>query len=251
MSLYLAYLVLVAIRHPRRCPPFYDASVSSHDLIFRVLTALLPPIFLIVAVLGSIIAGVATPTEAAAFGAVGAMVLAMIRRQLTLSVLAYVTRSSTRITCMVFAILLGASLFSLTFRGLGGDRMVTEFFSTLPGGFFSAMLLIMVVVFLLGFILDFIEIVFVVVPIVAPALFALDVNPIWLGVMFAMNLQTSFLTPPFGWALFYLRGIAPPEIRTVDIYRGVAPFIVLQVIGLGLVWYFPALATWLPSKIFG
>ena len=247
--LYLAYLTFVAVRHPQRCPPFYDASVSSQDLIFRVLTALLPPAFLIVAVLGSILAGVATPTEAAAFGAVGAMLLAAIRRQLTLSVLTYVTRVSTRITCMVFAILVGASLFSLTFRGLGGDVMVIEFFSTLPGGFFTAMLLIMIVVFLLGFILDFIEIIFVVVPIVAPALFALDVNPIWLGVMFAMNLQTSFLTPPFGWALFYLRGIAPPEIKTWDIYRGVMPFIGLQLIGLGLLAYFPEMATWLPSKI--
>lgn len=251
VALYLVYLISIAILRPRQCPPFYDISVSGRELMFQVVTALLPPIFLIFAVLGSILGGLATPSEGAAFGAVGAILLAIVRRNLTLSVLADVARVSTRITCMVFAILLGASVFSLTFRGLGGDTMVTEFFATLPGGLFAAILLIMVVVFLLGFIIDFIEIIFIVVPIVAPALFALGVNPIWLGVMLGMNLQTSFLTPPFGWALFYLRGVAPPAIRTVDIYRGVAPFVVLQLIGLGVVWYFPELATWLPSKIFG
>lgn len=251
VALYLTYLIIMAFLRPKQCPAFYDPTVRGRELIYRVMTALLPPVFLMVAVLGSIVGGIATPTEAASFGAVGAMLIAVVSRQLSLSVLRDVARVSTRITCMVFGILIGASLFSLTFRGLGGDRIVTEFFSTLPGGYFSAMLLIMVVVFLLGFILDFIEIIFVVVPIVAPALFALDVNPIWLGVVFAVNLQTSFLTPPFGWALFYLRGIAPPEIRTGDIYRGVFPFIVLQIIALGLLWYYPALATWLPSKLFG
>lgn len=248
--LYILYVGTVAIFSPKRCPPLYDSTVTPRQLIFKVVTALIPPAFLVVAVLGSILGGFATPSEGASFGAVGATLLALLRGNLSRSVLSEVARVSTRITCMVFAILLGASLFSLTFRGLGGDRMVTQFFSTLPGGFFSAMLLIMVVVFLLGFIIDFVEIVFIVVPIVAPALFMMDVNPIWLGVMFAMNLQTSFLTPPFGWALFYLRGVAPPQIRTVDIYLGVAPFVVLQLVGLSLLAYFPWLATWLPKVIF-
>ena len=150
---------------------------------------------------------------------------------------------------MVFGILLGASLFSLTFRGLGGDELVHQFLTGLPGGFVTAMLIVMVIMFLLGFVLDFIEIVFIVVPIVAPALFAADISPVWLGVMMAMNLQTSFLTPPFGWALFYIRGVAPDTIRTPDIYLGVVPFVVIQLIGLCILSYYPALATWLPSKI--
>ena len=152
---------------------------------------------------------------------------------------------------MVFGILLGASLFSLTFRGLGGDKLVHQFLTGLPGGFVTAMLIVMIIMFLLGFVLDFIEIVFIVVPIVAPALFAADISPVWLGVMMAMNLQTSFLTPPFGWALFYIRGVAPDTIRTPDIYLGVVPFVVIQLIGLCILFDYPALATWLPSNILG
>jgi len=150
---------------------------------------------------------------------------------------------------MVFSILLGASLFSLTFRGFGGDKLVHQFLTGLPGGFVTAMAVVMLVMFLLGFVLDFIEIVFIVVPIVAPALFAADISPVWLGVMMAMNLQTSFLTPPFGWALFYIRGVAPDVIRTPEIYRGVVPFVVIQLIGLTILAFNPELATWLPSKI--
>lgn len=250
VALYVAYLTAVAFFQPQKCPPLYDETVTRRALAYKVATALIPPAFLVVAVLGSILGGLATPSEAASFGAVGATLLVLLQRQLSLSVLREVVRVTTRITCMVFGILLGASVFSLTFRGLGGDHMVTEFFTNLPGGFFAAMLLIMIVVFLLGFIIDFIEIVFIVVPIVAPALLMMDVNPIWLGVMFAMNLQTSFLTPPFGWALFYLRGVAPAQVRTVDIYRGVVPFVALQLVGLGILAWFPALATWLPSVIF-
>ncbi|WP_333842929.1 TRAP transporter large permease [Pelomicrobium sp.] len=250
VALYVIYLTAVAFFQPQKCPPLYDATVAGWALARKVATALIPPAFLVIAVLGSILAGLATPSEAASFGAVGATLLALLRRQLSLSVLREVVQVTTRITCMVFGILLGASVFSLTFRGLGGDRMVAEFFTSLPGGFFSALLLIMIVVFLLGFILDFIEIVFIVVPIVAPALLMMDVNPIWLGVMFAMNLQTSFLTPPFGWALFYLRGVAPAEVRTGDIYRGILPFVLLQLVALAILAQFPALATWLPSVIF-
>jgi TRAP-type mannitol/chloroaromatic compound transport system permease large subunit len=160
-----------------------------------------------------------------------------------------VVQQTTRISCMVFAILLGASLFSLTFRGLGGDALVHEFLTGLPGGFFMAMLIVMLVMFVLGFVLDFIEIVFIVVPLVAPALFQADISPVWLGVMMAMNLQTSFLTPPFGWALFYIRGVAPDQVRTIDIYRGVIPFVIIQLIGLGLLWAYPGLATWLPDLL--
>ena len=152
---------------------------------------------------------------------------------------------------MVFAILLGASLFSLTFRGFGGDALVQQFLSGLPGGFFTAMLVVMLVMFLMGFVLDFIEIVFIVVPIVAPALFMADISPVWLGVMMAINLQTSFLTPPFGWALFYIRGVAPSTIPTRDIYRGVIPYVGIQLIALATLWTFPAIATWLPKMLLG
>jgi len=185
------------------------------------------------------------------FRGVGALLLALAHRQLTLDRLREVMRSTTRITSMVFLILLGASLFSLTFRGLGGDDLVHELLAGLPGGAHGALLFVMATMFLLGFVLDFIEITFVVVPIVGPVLLALGVDPIWLGVLMGINLQTSFLTPPFGFALFYLRGVAPPQVTTAHLYRGVAPFIVLQLLALALVWSFPALATWLPSVLYG
>ena len=186
-------------------------------LAVQVVKALLPPAFLVFSVLGSILGGLATPTEAASFGGVGAMLLAATKGRLNLGVMTEVVRTTTRISCMVFSILIGASLFSLTFRGFGGDELVHRFLTGLPGGFVTTMAVVMAVMFLLGFVLDFIEIVFIVVPIVAPALFAADISPVWLGVMMAMNLQTSFLTPPFGWALFYIRGVAPEQIRTVEI----------------------------------
>jgi tripartite ATP-independent transporter DctM subunit len=251
VGLFMVYLAVVALFRPAAAPAFYEQGVSARRLALQIVKVLLPPAFLVVAVLGSILAGVATPTEAASFGGVGAMLLAGIKGQLTLAVIKEVTRSTCRISAMVFGILLGASLFSLTFRALGGDHLVHQFLTGLPGGFFTAMLIVMAIMFLLGFVLDFIEIVFIVVPIVAPALFAADINPVWLGVMMAMNLQTSFLTPPFGWALFYMRGVAPPEIRTTDIYLGVAPFVVLQLVALGILWAFPDLATWLPRVLLG
>jgi tripartite ATP-independent transporter DctM subunit len=215
------------------------------------LVALLPPAFLILAVLGSILAGIATPTESAAVGALGAMALAGLRNRLRLEVLRQVMRTTTQISSMVFLILLGASVFSLVFRGLGGDRMVEDALHDLPGGPFGAMLAVMALMFVLGFFLDFIEIVFVVVPIVGPVLLAMDLDPIWLGVMMAVNLQTSFLTPPFGLALFYLRGVAPASVSTADIYRGIVPFVLIQLLGLALLALFPGLATWLPTVIFG
>ena len=221
------------------------------ERIKRALKNLAPPICLIFAVLGSILMGAATPTEAAGVGACGALVLAVIKRQLNLERLRDVVQTTTQVTSMVFLILIGAAVFSLVFRGFGGEELVNEFFTDLPGGIISATLLVMVVIFLLGFILDFIEITFVVVPIVAPVLLAMGLDPVWLGIMIAINLQTSFLTPPFGFALFYLRGVAPESIKTIEMYRGVIPFIAIQVFLMIMLSIFPAMATWLPSKIFG
>jgi len=212
---------------------------------------ILPPLALIIAVLGSILAGVATPTESAAVGAVGASLLAMHAGKFSLQVLRDVARSTTLITSMVFVILVGASMFSLVFRGFGGDVYVEHVLNNLPGGALGAMVAVMVVVFLLGFFLDFLEIIFVVVPIVGPSLIAMGYSPLWLGIMIAINLQTSFLTPPFGFSLFYLRGVAPDNVRTMDIYRGVAPFILIQLIVLFLLSLFPEIVTWLPDAIYG
>jgi len=249
VALYCLYLAGVAIFRPKASPAYYEEGVRFRDLALQIVKALLPPAFLVFSVLGSILAGLATPTEAASFGGVGALLLAAGKRQLTKSVIIEISRVTTRISAMVFLILLGASLFSLTFRGLGGDKMVHHFLTGLPGGFFTAMFIVMLVMFLLGFVLDFIEIVFIVVPIVAPALFAFDVNPIWLGVMMGMNLQTSFLTPPFGWALFYMRGVAPNSVKTMQIYRGVMPFVIMQLMALCVLAYYPIMATWLPDLI--
>ncbi|MFZ0470499.1 MAG: TRAP transporter large permease subunit, partial [Thiogranum sp.] len=201
-------------------------------------------------VLGSILGGFATPTEAASVGAVGAMLLAAGARQLTPAVLRDVVRSTLKVTSMVFLILIGASVFSLVFRGFGGDVLIEDLLLQLPGGVVGAMLVVMLVMFLLGFVLDFIEITFVVVPIVGPILLSMGLDPVWLGIMIAINLQTSFLTPPFGFALFYLRGVAPAEITTADIYRGVVPFIAIQLIALGVLALWPSLATWLPQQVY-
>ena len=216
----------------------------------RLLLLASGPLLLIVAVLGSILGGIATPTEAASVGAVGSMLLALAGGHLNLETLKEVVYRTTRVTAMVFMILVGASLFSLVFRGFGGDEMISDFLTGLPGGAVTAMLLVMIVMFLLGFVLDFIEITFVVVPIVGPVLMAMGLDPLWLGVMIALNLQTSFLTPPFGFALFYLRGVCPEDLPTTAIYRGVIPFIAIQVCVLGLLAAWPALVTWLPGVIY-
>ncbi|MFC1672797.1 TRAP transporter large permease subunit [Pseudomonadota bacterium] len=323
VGMYMLYQISMAIFKPETSPSMPPADLSDTAMGHRLLHALMPPMVLIIAVLGSILGGVATPTEAASVGAVGALLLAGLRvngegvdeskgtpiyigfialivmfvlantRDLRLtmeetsladtlsigvamvcfalmtwsvgislmrvtrakvknglSILTDVSRTTMEITAMVFVILIGASVFSLVFRGLGGDDLVHELLSDLPGGKWGAILVVMLVMFLLGFILDFIEISFVVVPIVAPVLLMMDIHPVWLGVMMAMNLQTSFLTPPFGFALFYLRGVAPKEVTTGDIYRGVIPFVGIQLIGLGLLAAFPALATWLPHVFF-
>jgi tripartite ATP-independent transporter DctM subunit len=202
-----------------------------------------------VVVLGSILSGAATPTEAAGIGATGALLLALTKRQMSVARMREVVINSMEVTAMVFMILIGAAVFSLVFRGFGGEALIHHFFNSLPGGVAAATLVVMLVIFLLGFILDFIEITFVVVPIVGPILLAMGVDPIWLGIMIAMNLQTSFLTPPFGFALFYLRGVAPPGLTTSAIYRGVVPFILIQIIAMAALWYWPAMATWLPTLL--
>lgn len=256
VAMYALYVLAIAILKPSHAPVATttitaDATDEPQTPLWRdLLTSLMPPLALILAVLGSILGGIATPTEAAGVGAFGALLLALLNRQLDLLRLREVMRTTTRVTAMVFMILIGASIFSLVFRGLGGDEAVEGLFQHIPGGSIGAMLVVMLLIFLLGFILDFIEITFVVVPIVAPILLAQGIDPVWLGVMIAINLQTSFLTPPFGFALFYLRGVAPATITTGQIYRGVLPFILIQLLMLGLLAYWPELATWLPDKMY-
>ncbi len=250
--LYAAYVVGKAFFQPQSAPPYTpDPEDAEQGVWLSIIKGLLPPILLIGAVLGSILSGNATPTEAAAVGAIGATLLALLQRQLNISKMMDIVTSTTKVTCMVFAILIGASVFSLVFRGYGGDELIRSLFDAMPGGVIGATLLVMVVIFLLGFILDFIEITFVVVPIVGPVLLAMGLDPVWLGVMIALNLQTSFLTPPFGFALFYLRGVAPESIATSTIYRGVIPFILIQILMMIILAIWPALATWLPTVVYG
>ena len=318
VALYMLYLMVVAWLRPAAAPaiPRGELGDDWREVWRRTGRALVPPIVLIIAVLGSILAGIATPTEAAAVGAVGSLILAGARltpegggrlaragggplyaaggglivmlilanqfdlvvaragfstpaivafvcsgllvygigtslwRVWRAGVLVPVMRSTMQISAMVFVILIGAALFSLVFRGLGGDDMVHEALSNVPGGVIGAMLVVMLIMFALGFFLDFIEITFVVVPIIAPVLLQMDINPIWLGIMMAVNLQTSFLTPPFGFSLFYLRGVAPRSVRTSEIYRGVIPFVLIQLVALAVLGLFPELTTWLPSIVF-
>ncbi|MDA0652446.1 MAG: TRAP transporter large permease subunit [Proteobacteria bacterium] len=251
VALYVSWIFFKAMVSPSSCPALVRDEGRPDDMGRRVLQVLLPPAVLVFLVLGSILTGIATPTESAAVGAVGAMVLAALHRQFNLAILQDVMRSTMSISCMVFIILLGASVFSLTFREFGGDDLVAGLLKDMPGGAFGAMLAIMALMFVMGFFLDFIEIIFVVVPIVGPILLAMDIHPVWFGVMIALNLQTSFLTPPFGFALFYLRGVAPPSVTTMDIYRGIIPFVLIQLVGLCIVAYWPGLATWLPRVLFG
>ena len=231
--------------------PAAERRLNRRQLMLQVLQVLFPPVLLIIAVLGSILAGFATPTEAASVGAVGAIILAASQKQFNLEKLREVVYSTTRISSMVFLILIGASIFSLVFRGFGGDDAVHRLLSSLPGGVFGAMLAVMLLMFLLGFVLDFIEIIFVIVPIVGPVLLVMGIDPVWLGVMIAINLQTSFLTPPLGFSLFYLRGVAPASVKTTEIYKGVLPFIIIQLLALIILSIWPLLATWLPEIIYG
>jgi tripartite ATP-independent transporter DctM subunit len=317
VGMYITYQFAIAVIRPESSPPVprdeLTSGLTSREITFKLLNALVAPVVLIIAVLGSILAGVATPTEAAAVGAVGATLLGGLRlgednkkpvylaalclvallietafvdlrvsrdsigvgewigiilallfclglafgllvslmRIFNTGALHEVMQSTIKISAMVFGIVIGAQMFSLVFRGLGGDDMVHEFLTSLPGGVAGAVFFVMLIMFLMGFFLDFIEITFVVIPIVAPILLQMDLNPLWLGIMIAMNLQTSFLTPPFGFALFYLRGVAPPEVTTGQIYKGIIPFVIIQLIALCLLAAFPALTTWLPKLIYG
>lgn len=321
--LYMIYQFIVGILKPEDCPAIPPDEKGEEVPLSGLLAALLPPIILIIAVLGSILAGIATPTEAAGVGSAGALLLAgrrlalgdpssarkpepVLRRlailgifgafllpicvsvadlRMTLEVITtwnavfiaiallgsallalgmaaslvvlvrthqldQILEGTMRLSTLAFVILIGATFLSLIFRSFGGDEIVTHVMEQIPGGTYGALIAVSLLVFVLGFFLDFIEIVFIIMPIVAPVILQSDINPVWFGVLIALNLQTSFLTPPFGFALFYLRGVAPPEVRTVDIYRGVLPFIGIQLFALILVFSFPALATWLPSLLF-
>ncbi|EKF18207.1 TRAP transporter large permease [Nitratireductor pacificus] len=250
VGLYLGWTILKAIFDPASCPATPVSKEDRKALLGEIATALVPPLLLIMAVLGSILGGIATPTEAASVGAVGAMVLAGLRWRLSFQVLRETAIATASITCMVFIILFGASVFSIVFRLMGGDNLVHEFLANLPGGTLAAVAVVMLIMFLLGFILDTFEIIFIVIPITAPILLALDVDPVWLGVLVGVNLQTSFLTPPFGFALFYLRGVAPAIVSTSMIYRGVLPFVALQVLAIAIMFMFPEIATWLPRAIY-
>ncbi len=255
VSLYLIYQIIIASISPSLSPALVREDqvdkVSESEVSFHQLLKIIsPPLILIIVVLGSILTGIATPTESAAVGAVGATIIAFFLGQLNLKIIQIVSQETAKISSMVFIILIGASLFSLVFRGFGGDVVVEEFLMNLPGGPIAAMLIVMMIIFFLGFFLDFIEIIFVVVPIVSPILIAMGFNPLWLGVMIGINLQTSFLTPPFGFSLFYLRGVAPKEVMTEDIYLGVMPFIAIQVLGLSLIWLFPQIVLWFPNLLF-
>ena len=249
VALYLAY-VCINISFTKHASKS-DGSTDTRLELVSLLLSLAPPLLLIFAVLGSIILGYATPTEAAGIGAAGAILIGLASNRLNFSTIKEISESTTTTTGMVFFILIGASIFSLVFRGFGGDEQIQSLFNSLPGGVTTALILVMIVIFLLGFILDFIEITFVVVPIVGPVLLAMGVDPIWLGVVIAINLQTSFLTPPFGFALFYLRGVAPESVQTKDIYLGALPFVGLQILALVILFIYPSVATWLPNQIYG
>jgi len=253
VSLYILYLVFVAVFFPNSSPaiPGDPKAPKGLALIGRLIAVLIAPLLLILAVLGSILGGIATPTEAASVGAVGAILLAAIKGTLK-QALGPVVQRTTQVTSMIFLILIGATMFSLVFRGLGGDDMVHRALANLPGGPAGAILVVMLAMFLLGFVMDAFEIIFVVVPIVAVPLLALHrIDPIWLGIMMAVNLQTSYMHPPLGPTLFFLRGVAPPEITTKDIYLGVIPFVVIQLFALVVLWYVPGLATALPHALYG
>ena len=251
VGLYLLWMIWKAVTDPESCPATPVPAEERKHLRREILSALVPALALIVAVLGSILAGIATPTEAASVGAVGAILLAALSGRFSFRVLRETAVATATMTSMIFVILFGAAVFSIVFRLMGGDELVHEFLVNMPGGAIGATIIVMLVMFLLGFILDTFEIIFIVIPITAPILLALGVDPIWLGVAVGINLQTSFLTPPFGFSLFYLRGVAPPRVTTGMIYRGVVPFVILQLVGLALLFIFPDLATWIPNVLYG
>jgi len=256
VGLYILYILIVAYLRPDFAPPIPQEeldAISSRELVMRVGKALVPPLFLMVAVLGSIFAGIASPTEAAAVGAVGATLLTVINGKFKMEILNAVMLTTVRLTCMVFIILCGAAAFGLVFRGLGGDGLVRVFLGGLAHQYShgAVLAIVMGLIFVIGFFLDFIEITFIHVPVLAPIMIDFGYDPVWFCILIAVNLQTSFMTPPFGFSLFYLKAVTPPEISTGDIYRGIVPFVFFQLIGLLIVVFFPQLATWLPDLVFG
>ncbi|PCH63392.1 MAG: C4-dicarboxylate ABC transporter [Gammaproteobacteria bacterium] len=243
---YIAYIAFIAWKNPELAPAITIAPENEGQLVSKVFRSLLPPLALIIAVLGSIFFGIASPTESAAVGALGAILLALLHKKLSLDNLNKAMQQTTRLTSMVFLILIGATAFGLVFVGMGGDDLIFDIFSDLPGGKWGFLILSMVLIFVLGFFLDFIEICFIVVPIIAPIAIHLGLDPLWFALLIALNLQTSFLTPPFGFSLFYLKASAP-DLKLQDIYRGVVPFIVIQIIVLALIICFPSITLWLPG----
>ncbi|WP_027283231.1 TRAP transporter large permease [Rubritepida flocculans] len=251
-AFYVIYLLVLGMVRPEMVPAVpaeQRAAISTRELWWRLLKVVAPPLGLVVAVLGSIIGGVAAPTEAAAMGALGAMVVCALGRRLSLRLVWETAGATARITAMMMFILVCAQVFALAFRGLNGEQLVHDLFAFLPGGIAADIWFLMLLIFVLGFFLEWIEISYIAVPLFLPVFVAADVNLVWLAMLICVNLQTSFLTPPFGWALFFLRGAAPAEVRTGDIYRGVIPFVLMQVLGVAAVFFFPALATWLPAAI--
>jgi tripartite ATP-independent transporter DctM subunit len=256
VGLYIIYIVIAAHLKPASAPAIKKEDLGDlvgKKLALQVMVSMVPPLFLMVAVLGSIFAGIASPTEAAAVGAVGATILTIANSKFNLKILKEVMESTMTLTCMVFIILCGAALFGLVFRGLGGDELVRTFLKGIGDQYSYAVVLAMVlgIIFFIGFFLDFIEIIFIHVPVLAPIMIEFGFDPVWFCILLAVNLQTSFMTPPFGFSLFYLNSVTPPEVRTGHIYTGIIPFVVLQLIGLMIVIFYPSLATWLPKIVFG
>ena len=252
VGLYMLYILIIAQIKPDWAPPIDQGildQMTRKELLGKVFKALIPPLVLMFSVLGSIFAGIASPTEAASVGAVGATILTAMHNRFNYQIVKDVMNTTTKLTCMVFIILVGASTLGLVFRGLGGDRLLRELILSLPFGKWGILFIVMSIIFIAGFFLDFIEITFIHVPVLAPIMIHLGVDPIWLAILIAVNLQTSFLTPPFGFSLFYLKGVTPPEISTMDIYRGIIPFVIIQIIGLLIICLFPETVTWLPQAL--
>ena len=254
VGLYMLYILIVAQIKPEWAPPVPQEEldlISRKEMVGRVFKALIPPLFLMIAVLGSIFAGIASPTEAASVGAVGATILTVLHKRFSYKILKDVMKTTTNLTCMVFIILVGATTLGLVFRGLNGDALVRGLIQAIPYGIWGILLIVMSIIFIAGFFLDFIEITFIHVPVLAPIMISMGVNPLWLAVLIAVNLQTSFLTPPFGFSLFYLKGVCPPEVETIDIYKGIIPFVIIQLIGLAVICVYPESVTWLPKLLLG
>jgi len=242
IGLYIIYILIMTRFKPETAPAMpEDPTRSRKQEVFSALLAIIPPLALIVVVLGSIFSGIATPTESSALGGIGAVVLAILYRQFSFKMVWDASKDTVKVTAMVFAILIGATAFSMVFSYTGGDYLLEDWLLAMPGGQWTFIILAMLVILILGFFIDFVEISFIIVPILAPVAEAMGINMLWFAILIAMNLQTSFLTPPFGFALFYLKGVAPPEVKTIDIYRGIIPFIAIQILVLALIVIFPEL----------